>query len=207
MKAYINACLLLVGLLILPAKAAEHSFENKANSACTDSDCSKALRRLLRLDRSNNAPAFIAMAYATGDGLEQNTEQAIHYLKMGVRQRNPVAVNLMSDWLRNGFLVEQNLTEAANLLEQAVKLNYAPAQYRKALQLLQTEEPNALSEAIHLLEQASAQHLLRAMLLLAQLKQYGVGTEHLKASNEYSALLTELREVEMIVSMGLFAPK
>lgn len=230
MKAYFTASLLLIGLLAIPATATEQTFDNKADSVCSDTDCSKELRRLIRLARggSGDAAAFVAMAYATGDGLEQNTEQAIRYLRMGVRQRNPMAVNLMSDWLRNGFMVEQDLDESARLLEQAVKLNYAPAQYSKALQLLQTEDPAQLPDAVELLELAASQKLSAAMLLFAQLKQHGVGleqdlpgaadlykrlvlsgqqnakpylqevTSQLAASNEHSTLVNELREVENI---------
>ncbi|GHG62052.1 hypothetical protein GCM10010919_07040 [Alishewanella longhuensis] len=230
MKVFLSTSLLVIGLLALPVKAIAQNTDSQADRVCMDTDCSKELRRLIRLARggSGDAAAFVAMAYATGDGLEQNTEQAIRYLRMGVRQRNPMAVNLMSDWLRNGFMVEQDLTEAARLLEQAVKLNYAPAQYNKALQLLQSEDPEQLPEAVNLLEQATSQKLSSAMLLLAQLKQHGVGVEQdlpgaaelykrlvlsgqhnakpylhevtsqLAADSEHSALVAELREVENI---------
>lgn len=230
MKTCLSASLLLIGLIMTPVVATAQTTGNNAERVCSDDSCVKELRNLIRLARggSGDAAAFVAMAYATGDGLEQNTEQAIRYLRMGVRQRNPMAVNLMSDWLKNGFMVEQDLVESARLLDQAVKLNYAPAQYNKALQLLQTEDPEQVPEAISLLEQASAQKLSSAMLLFAQLKQHGVGVEQdlpgaaelykrlviagqhnakpylqevtnqLAASSEHSTLVTELREVENI---------
>lgn len=230
MNVYLSTSLLLISMLAAPAIAADQTAHNNVDRLCAETSCVKELRNLLKLARggSGDAAAFVAMAYATGDGLEQNSAQAIRYLRMGVRQRNPMSINLMADWLRNGFILEQDLVESARLLDQAVRLNYAPAQYNKAVQLLQTEDPAHLPEAITLLEQASAQKLSSAMLLFAQLKQLGVGleqdlpgaaalykqlvisghrnaqpflqevTEQLAASNEHSALVHELREVENI---------
>ena len=176
--------LLLAALLFSTASLAWYSDTCYASTVdsdrvCTETDCSKELRRLIRLEwsGSGDAAALVAMAYATGDGLEQSNEQAIRYLRMGVRQRNAMAVFLMSDWLRNGFMLEQDLAESQRLLELAVDLKYAPAQYARALQLLQTEQDDQLPEAINLLELATEQRLASAMLLLAQLKQHGAGVE------------------------------
>jgi len=179
MKFLISSSLIVLSLLAAPANANGASRNAEANKICTDTDCSRELRRLIRLarDGSGDAAAFVAMAYATGDGLEQNTREAVRYLRMGVRQRNAMAVFLMSDWLRNGFMVEQDLAEADRLLDQAVQLNHSPAQYAKALQLLQTEDPAYLPEAIKLLELSAEKKLSTSMLLLAQLKQHGVGIE------------------------------
>lgn len=177
----ISVALIIGCLLTYPvtAKANSNSELQAAERICSDNDCTKELRRLIRLARggSGDAAAFVAMAYATGDGLEQNHQQALRYLRMGVRQRNAMAIYLMSDWLRNGFVAEQDVAEADRLLQLAVELNYGPAQYARALQLLQQEQPESLSLAIDLLEQASAQRLASAMLLLGQLKQHGVGME------------------------------
>lgn len=176
--------LLLAALLCSTASLTLYSNTSYASAAdndrvCADTDCSKELRRLIRLARSGSgdAAALVAMAHATGDGLEQSNEQAIRYLRMGVRQRNAMAVFLMSDWLRNGFMLEQDLAESQRLLDLAVDLKYAPAQYAKAVQLLQAEQDDQLPEAINLLELATEQRLASAMLLLAQLKQYGAGVE------------------------------
>ena len=206
--------------------------QNTANNEqiCTETDCTKELRKLMRLARagSGDAAAIVAMSYATGDGLEKNTSQALRYLRQGVRQRNPMSVYLMSDWLRNGFVIEQDLVEADRLLEQAISLNYAPAQYAKAVTLLQTEDPTQIEQAAALLEQASEQKLATAMLLLGQLKQHGIGTDkdliaaaelfkrlvligqtqakpylaevstELAASNEHAELVKDLQQVENI---------
>lgn len=221
---------LLASILAFPVLATETPNPSAANRVCSDTDCSKELRNLIRLARggSGDAAALVAMAYATGDGLEQDASQAVRYLRMGVRQRNPMAVNLMSDWLRNGFIVEQDPVEAARLLDQAVKLNYPPAQYTKALQLLQTEDPEVMPEAISLLEKSAEQKLATSMLLLAQFKQHGVGVEQdlpgaaelykrlvlsgqsnartylqqvtaeLAADEQHQTLVADLREVENI---------
>lgn len=227
----ITVAVIASALLLVPLTGHSSSTgQQSAERICTDTDCSKELRRLIRLARggSGDAAAFVAMAYATGDGLEQNHEQALRYLRMGVRQRNAMAVYLMSDWLRNGFVAEQDVAEADRLLQQAVELKYAPAQYARALQLLQQEQAESLQPAIALLEQASAQRLASAMLLLGQLKQHGVGmeldlpaaaelykrlvlsgqtsarqylnqvTEQLAQDEQHQTLVADLREVENI---------
>jgi len=126
MKVILNSSLLLVSLLAFPAQATDLKPEAHLDRICTGSDCNKELRRSIRLARSNSGDttAFLAMAYATGNGVEQNTAQAIRYLRLGMQQRNPKAIYLMSDWLRNGFIVEQDVNEAARLRKLATQLNY-----------------------------------------------------------------------------------
>lgn len=131
MKVILNSSLLLVSLLAFPAQATDLNPEVHLDRACTGSDCNKELRRSMRLARSSSGDttAFLAMAYATGNGVEQNTAQAIRYLRLGVQQRNPKAIYLMSDWLRNGFIVKQDVNEAARLRKLATQLNYRQNAY------------------------------------------------------------------------------
>ncbi|WP_290619237.1 MULTISPECIES: tetratricopeptide repeat protein [unclassified Arsukibacterium] len=137
------------------------------------------MRRLIKLARSGSgdAAAFVAMAYASGDGLEQNHQEATRFIKLGVRHRNPMATYLMSDWYRNGFVLEQNTEQADKLLAQAVKSEYAPALYQQAVLHLQTDDEAKVTEAVTLLEQAAEAKLMNAMFLLARLKQTGTATE------------------------------
>nr|WP_206663267.1 sel1 repeat family protein [Ningiella ruwaisensis] len=146
---------------------------------CQDDACKAEMRNLTELARngSGRAAAFVAMAYASGDGLELNHEKAEHFVKSGVRFRDPVATYLMADWLNSGFVLEQDIEESQRLLSRAVDYAYAPAMYQKALQALNSEQTGNLSGAIALLEKAAEQKHMDSMFLLARLKQSGTVTE------------------------------
>tara|TARA_R110002126_G_scaffold21598_9_gene77910 strand:+ start:2235 stop:3089 length:855 start_codon:yes stop_codon:yes gene_type:complete len=150
-----------------------------AVKVCEGNQCEAELRRLMKLARSGSgdAAAFVAMAYASGDGLEQNHDEAARYIKLGVRHRNPMALYLMSDWYRNGFVLGQDIQQANKLLAQAVKSDYPPALYQQAVLHLQTDDEANVNEAVTLLERAAEAKLMNAMFLLARLKQTGTATE------------------------------
>ncbi|WP_372626455.1 tetratricopeptide repeat protein [Arsukibacterium sp.] len=169
----LSVTLALAAVSSLPAKALA------SDKVCAENQCENEMRRLKKLARSGSgdAAAFVAVAYASGDGLEQNNQQAIRYIKLGVRHRNPMATYLMSDWYRNGFILEQDNEQADKLLAQAVNSEYAPAMYQQALLHLQTDDETKVAEAVTLLEKAAETKLMNAMFLLARLKQTGTATE------------------------------
>lgn len=150
-----------------------------SSPVCDSSECEAEMRRLIRLARngSGDAAALVAMAFASGDGLEQSDKEAERFIRTGVRYRSAIATFLMSDWYRNGFILEQNDEEADKLLEQAVALNHPPALYQKATQLFASDNPEDFEEALTLLEQASDQNLVNAMFLLGRMRQIGAGVE------------------------------
>ena len=169
----LSLTLTLAGISSLPVIASTDT------KVCEGNQCENEMRRLIKLARSGSgdAAAFVAMAYASGDGLEQNHQEATRFIKLGVRHRNPMATYLMSDWYRNGFVLEQNTEQADKLLAQAVKSEYAPALYQQAVLHLQTDDEAKVTEAVTLLEQAAEAKLMNAMFLLARLKQTGTATE------------------------------
>ena len=122
---------------------------------------------------SFEAMTLLSMVYATGDGREADSEKALRYLQRAVSYRHPMAVFLLSEWYQEGFVVAQDKQQADALLIEAVKLNYAPAQYKKALQLLQQPEDDKVAEGLTLLTKASNSRLIDEMFLLGQLKQKG----------------------------------
>ncbi|KKO46377.1 hypothetical protein WG68_06320 [Arsukibacterium ikkense] len=157
----------------LPAMASAEA------KVCEGNQCENEMRRLIKLARSGSgdAAAFVAMAYASGDGLEQNHQEAARFIKLGVRHRNPMATYLMADWHRNGFVLEQNIEQADKLLAQAVKSEYPPAMYQQALLYLQTDDETKVDEAVTLLEKAAETKLMNAMFILARLKHTATATE------------------------------
>ncbi|MDX1677143.1 sel1 repeat family protein [Arsukibacterium sp.] len=162
-----------IGATSLPVMA---STETKV---CAGDQCENEMRRLIKLARSGSgdAAAFVAMAYASGDGLEQDFKEAERFIRLGVRHRNPMATYLMSDWYRNGFVLEQNIEQADKLLAQSVKSEYPPAMYQQAFLYLQSDDESKATEAVSLLEKAAEEKLMNAMFLLARLKQTGTATE------------------------------
>jgi hypothetical protein len=146
---------------------------------CEGDQCEIEMQNLIKLARngSGQAAAFVAMAYASGDGLEQDFEKAERFIELGARQRDPIASYVMSDWYRNGFVLEQDIEQADKLLARAVKKEYPPAMYQQALLYLRSDDENKVMEALQLLEQAADTKSMSAMFLLARLKQTGTATE------------------------------
>jgi TPR repeat protein len=157
----------------LPVTASENA------KICEGDQCEIEMQNLIKLARngSGHAAAFVAMAYASGDGLEQDFEKAERFIELGARQRDPIASYVMSDWYRNGFVLEQDIEQADKLLARSVKKEYPPAMYQQALLYLKTDDEEKVSEALELLEKASETKLMSAMFLLARLKQTGTATE------------------------------
>ncbi|WP_214000948.1 tetratricopeptide repeat protein [Arsukibacterium sp.] len=148
-------------------------------AACADDKCDDEIRTLHRMARfgSFEAMTLLSMVYATGDGRDADPEKALSYLQRAVSYRHPTAVFLLSEWYREGLVVTQDLQKAHTLLTQAVELKHTPAQYKKALLLLQQPDEADIATGVELLEQASDKRLLDAMFLLARLKQQGAYTE------------------------------
>ncbi|WP_026349322.1 tetratricopeptide repeat protein [Arsukibacterium perlucidum] len=169
----LSLTLTFTGVSSMPAMAAAGA------KVCQGDQCANEMRRLIKLARSGSgdAAAFVAMAYASGDGLELDHKEAARFIKLGVRHRNPMATYLMSDWYRNGFVLEQDTAQADKLLAQAVQSDYPPAMYQQALLYLQTDDETRVTEAVSLLEKAAENKLMNAMFLLARLKQTGTATE------------------------------
>ncbi|KKO45278.1 hypothetical protein WG68_11170 [Arsukibacterium ikkense] len=155
--------------------SAQPDTPDAVNLACIDGQCDRDIRSLQKMARYNNfeAMTLLSMIYATGDGLDADPKKALSYLERAAKHRSPMAVFLLSEWYREGFVVAQDPQQSDKLLSEAVKLNHPPAQYRKALQLLQQADTTDVASAITLLEQASEKRLVDAMFLLARLKQNG----------------------------------
>ncbi|HET8816731.1 MAG TPA: sel1 repeat family protein [Pseudidiomarina sp.] len=184
-------------MLIAAALSATPVFETHASSTnhievCPSGDCQSEMRRLAKLARngSGDAAAVVAMAYASGDGVEKDLEQAYEFARHGVRYRSALAMYLLSDWYRTGTVVEQDMREANDLLDEAVALDYAPAQYKKAVLLLESGNDVAINEALTLIEAAAEQNLVNAMFALARLKHTGTVVEQdlVGAGDLYSRL-------------------
>lgn len=191
MRLSISALFVAAALSVTPAVATEASSTSHIE-VCPSGDCQGEMRRLVKLARngSGDAAAVVAMAYASGDGLEKDEELAYDFARQGVRYRSALSMYLLSDWYRTGNVVEQDTVEANDLLDEAVKLEYAPAQYKKAVLLLEAGNEAATNEALSLIEAAAEQNLVSAMFALARLKHTGtvVKQDLVGAGDLYSRL-------------------
>lgn len=166
-------------LLAFSQQASSYSGTAEPEKFCTEKKCQIQIRQLAKLAKegSGRAAAIVAMAYASGDGIEKDLDKAEHYITLGARFRDPVAAYLMADWLRNGFVLKQDAVKADEMQNLAIKYGYAPAMYDKALTLFKTGDPQNNAQAVTLLENAADENNVNAMFLLARMKQQGVGTD------------------------------
>jgi len=186
----------IISVFLLGTVSDVQAANRNGTKYCEDEACKVEMNNLIKLAKngSGRAAALVAMAYATGDGLEEDAEKAERFLKRGVRYRDPVATFMMYGWLREGFVVEKNIEKSDEMLDRAIKLEYAPAMYRKALAIFKSEDDEKISEAVELLENASEQKNMDAMFLLARLKQTGTATpKDLEGAADLLTTLTRAR--------------
>ncbi|WP_404409804.1 sel1 repeat family protein [Pseudidiomarina marina] len=172
----LNKSLVILGLLaaigtILPV----HADATQNVTICQQGDCGRDLAELERFARkgSGDAAAVVAMAYASGDGVEQDLEKAKEFIEQGARRRNAMAMFVLSDWHSRGFVVEQSDEKAQQWLQRAVDLGYAPAQYQRGMQLLAATDPETQQEGVQLVQAAADTNLVSAIYVIARFKQTG----------------------------------
>ncbi|WP_214000837.1 tetratricopeptide repeat protein [Arsukibacterium sp.] len=146
---------------------------------CDSANCQSEFKKLERMAHygSGEAATIVAVAYAKGEGVDQDIKKARRHIKKAVSWDEPMAMHQMSIWLRQGFIFEQDIAKADELLDRAARTQFGPALTDKAKLLLAQDTPQADKEAIALLEAANEQHYSPARYLLAQLLVSGVGIE------------------------------
>ncbi|RUO52361.1 tetratricopeptide repeat protein [Pseudidiomarina homiensis] len=156
-----------------------HADVTEGVTICQSGDCEAELTKLERFARkgSGDAAAVVAIAYASGDGVEQDLAKAQTFIERGASRRNPLAMFVLADWYAKGFVVQQDAEQAQLWLDRAAAEDYAPAQYEKAVQLLAATDRADQQAAVPLLEKAAEANLLTAMYALARLYQTGTLVE------------------------------
>ena len=180
MISFLNKSFIVLGILAalgsIPAAQADAT---QNVTICQQGDCGRDIAELERFARkgSGDAAAVVAMAYASGDGVEQDLEKAKDFIEQGARRRNAMAMFVLSDWHSRGFVVEQDDAQAQQWLQRSVDLGYAPAQYQRGMQLLATTEATSQQEGVKLIQAAADTNLVSAMYVLARLTQTGTLVE------------------------------
>lgn len=149
--------------------------QQTSSGLCNDGSCRPHIMMLHRLTRNGDltAMSILAMLYVTGDGVEQDIERGVGWMKRAASGGNPMANFTLATWYRQGTFVEQDAAEADRYLQHGVDHQYAPAQYQKALQLYMEQSDESTAAANQLLEAAAQRGSAPAMFLLARLKLNG----------------------------------
>jgi len=145
---------------------------------CNSETCRAKFKKIIKFARYGNPTAqmLVATAYLTGDGLEQNFKLSAKWLRKAVRHGSVKAIWMLSNLYKDGIGVEQSTTKAENLLSRAVKKEYGPALFQKAMQTFRLENANNDSE-IELLKRAKIANFKPAIYLLAKMYETGSAIE------------------------------
>ncbi|GHG61097.1 hypothetical protein GCM10010919_05190 [Alishewanella longhuensis] len=171
-KVFISGCFLL-------ASFAAFTQTESSSDFCEAAQCQSDFAKLERFARygSGEAATFVALAYATGEGVEQDLAKARRNIRQAARWREPMGMHQLAIWLRAGVVVPQDVAKADVWLDRAVAAGYTPAMYDKARLLLAQNDVELDAIAVALLEQAVTKHYLPATYLLAQLYVSGIGVD------------------------------
>ncbi len=96
-----------------------------------------------------------------GEAQPANQPDSIKWLQTASQQGNPQAMFLLSNAYAAGDGVPRDPVQARHWLEQAAELEYPVAMHELALQMDQTDNPEASRKARELLKEASDERLLR----------------------------------------------
>lgn len=148
--------------------------------ACLSEDCKKGLKKVKKYARwrSSKAQLAVGMAFFYGDGLKQNTERAVHWLKQSYYNKNDrfgqKAGHTLVTIFTEGIGVEKDIAFAEKIEANLIRRKYPPVLYAKALDNIEAGN-NELG--IQQLKDASEGKFKPAMYLLAQIYQRGELTE------------------------------
>lgn len=147
-----------------------------AETECRSAQCSEDMKRLVKfsLNGSPDAQVIVALAYANGEGLEQNLDLARQHLKRALRNNDPRAWYIYSNWLKKGISVDADLVEAEYAFQRALRQDHPSALFEQAVRNLNLEG-GTNQKVVQWLERAAKQNHQPSQYLLAQLLAAGVG--------------------------------
>ncbi len=171
----VKASVQLIGSLAFTAGlllAAPASVQAQASSAvCQGEECQAKIAKLkkLALNGSPQAQFILGTMYEFGEGVEVDTDIALRYYQMAIKNRNAKAMYQMSAILYDGRYGEQDLDEAQELLERAADHGLPVAMVDLAKQML-VDAPEAQADVIwELLTEAAERNNYEARYLASLL--------------------------------------
>ncbi|CUS47920.1 MAG: Sel1 repeat domain protein [Idiomarinaceae bacterium HL-53] len=143
------------------------------NSTCSSDECGNVIEGFERYANRGHVESMVllAVAYANGEGVEQNDEKANFWIKEALRNRSAMAAYVKATWRREGKVVEQDLERAEMFIDRAIDGGLPIAMYDRAVNLMRDNRD--IPEALELLEEANERDLPEAAYLLARLIEEG----------------------------------
>lgn len=150
---------------------------------CSSDECHEQLIQLKKYGRWGDAKSQLVLgsAYLYGDGVEQDTDKAISWLKRvayntssNAGKYSLHAFNIMAQLYQKGIGVDQDKTLANKYLNKLAEKNYGPVLFDRAF--IEFDQNN-ITEGITLLEQASNNRFAEASYYLARMYQQGNAIE------------------------------
>ena len=166
---------LLLGLAgaSLPANALSQVDEDKV---CADDSCKRQFKKLFKYARYGNPEALflVGTALLTGDGMDQDVDRGVHYLKKAVLGGSARAAWHLAQTYRDGRWLDRDPVEANHYLQRAAKQGFGPALFTLATSQLDfqaSRDSQGNAKALALLENAIDNRYPQAMYLMAKMHQ------------------------------------
>lgn len=146
---------------------------------CTSELCKKQFVQLKKYGRWGDAKSqlVVASAYLYGDGVEQDIDKAVSWLKRtgyntssNAAKYSLHAFHIMAQLYQKGIGVEQDLSLANKYLDKLAERNYGPELFDRAFAEF---DQNNVARGITYLEQASTSNFDEASYYLARMYQQG----------------------------------
>jgi TPR repeat protein len=146
---------------------------------CTSKACKKQFTQLKKYGRWGDAKSqlVVASAYLYGDGVEQDIDKAISWLKRtayntssNAAKYSLYAFNLMAQLYQKGIGVEQDSSLANKYLDKLAERNYGPELFDRAFAEF---DQNNVAKGVTYLQQASESNFDEASYYLARMYQQG----------------------------------
>ena len=146
---------------------------------CSSEECHKQLIKIRKYGRWGDAKSqlVVASAYLYGDGVEQDTDKAISWLKRTAYNTSTnagkysfKAFHMMAQLYQKGIGVEQDIPLADEYFNKLADKHYGPVLFDRAFAAF---EQDNLAQGITLLEQASDSRFPEASYYLARMYQQG----------------------------------
>jgi hypothetical protein len=161
---------------------------------CTSDECHLQLKQLKKYGRWGDAKTQLVLgtAYLYGDGVEQDIEKSINWLKRTAYNESSnagkyslKAFHMMATLYQDGIGVEQDQALATKYLNKLADKHYGPVLFDRAF--IEFDQDN-ITQGIHLLKQASDNRFSEASYFLARMYHQG---DYIEKDIQQSAIYYE----------------
>ena len=170
-------------LAVLPLLLGLWSASQPANAlgvyddrACAETQCQSQFKKLFKHARNGNPEAqyLVAVALLNGDGMQQDTDRGLLYLKKSARDGYAKSLWRLATIYREGYWVKKDAKRAASYLDRAAKKGFGPALFQKATSVIDFNAARTTpdnTKALAWLQTAVDNRYPQAMYFLAKMHQ------------------------------------